>query len=130
MVNAYSAGARNIISDIANLEQALSHICLGSGGVGANWDNMVSGSLARLNQDINTFGGSQIPENVLGQYVAQFNQSTNAVAGIVDRMNGGAGNDAAAVATAAGLAFQLNGLYNKIGSYPVTDGNVVYDNVF
>jgi len=130
MVNAYSAGARNIISDIANLEQALSHICLGAGGVGANWDNMVSGSLARLNQDINTFGGSQIPENVLAQYVAQFNQSQNAVAGIVDRMNGGAGNDAAAVATAAGLAFQLNGLYNKLGSYPVTDGNVVYDNVF
>lgn len=130
MVNAYSAGARNIISDIANLEQALSHVCLGTGGVGANWNNMVSGSLARLNQDINTFGGSQIPENVLAQYVAQFNQSKNAVAGIVDRMNGGAGNDAAAVATAAGLAFQLNGLYNKIGSYPVTDGNVVYDNVF
>jgi hypothetical protein len=130
MVNAYSAGARQIISDIANLEQALSHVCLGAGGIGANWNNMIDGSLARLNQDINTFGGSQIPENVIGQYVAQFNQSTNAVAGIVDRMNGGAGNDAAAVATAAGLAFQLNGLYNKLGSYPVTDGNVVYDNVF
>jgi hypothetical protein len=130
MVAAYSAGARQIISDIANLEQALSHVCLGTGGIGANWNNMIGGSLYRLNQDINTFGGSQIPENVIGQYVAQFNQSKNAVAGIVDRMNGGAGNDAAAVATAAGLAFQLNGLYNKLGSYPVTDGNVVYDNVF
>jgi len=87
MVAAYSAGARNIIQDIANLEQALSNICLGTGGIGANWNNMVDGSLKRLKQDIDTFGGSQIPENVIGQYVAQFNQSKTAISGIIDRMN-------------------------------------------
>ena len=130
MVAAYSAGARNIIQDIANLEQALSNICLGTGGIGANWNNMVDGSLKRLKQDIDTFGGSQIPENVIGQYVAQFNQSKTAISGIIDRMNGGSGEDATRVAAAAGLAFQLNGLYDRIGSYPVSDGNIVYDNVF
>lgn len=129
MVNAYSAAARGVIQDIADLEQALSNICLGTGGIGANWNNMVDGSLKRLKNDIDNFG-TNLPSNVIDQYVAQFNQSTTAIGGIIDRMNGGGGNDAAQVAAAAGLAFQLNGLYDRIGSYPVTDGNIVYDNVF
>jgi len=129
MVNAYSAAARGIIQDIADLEQALSNICLGTGGIGANWNNMVGGSLKRLKTDIDNFG-TNLPGNVIAQYTAQLNQSKTAIGGIINRMSGGGGNDATRVAAAAGLAFQLNGLYDRIGSYPVTDGNIVYDNVF
>ena len=130
MVAGYMGAAGNIISDIAQFEQALSHICIGSGGIGPNWGNMSGGILSRLNQDINTFGGSQIPDNVIAQYVNQLQQASNGLAAISNRMAGGVGSDASAVAAAATTAFQLNSLYSRLGDYPVSDGNMVYDNVF
>ena len=129
LVAGYLGNARNVINDLGMMGQALNHICLGAGGTGYNWNNITSGILYNLNQDLNNFG-NVLPDALAAQYIAQLGGASISLGGISATMAGGVGSDAAAVAAAASRAMQLNGLYKQLGDYPITDGNMVYDNIF
>lgn len=129
LVAGYMGQAQNTLNSLGMMGQALNNICLGVGGAGYNWGNMSGGILASLNQDLNIYGGS-LPDSLVNQYIDQLTGANSGLSDISNTMSGGVGTDAAAVAAAASKAMQLNSLYNQLGDYPVTDGNIVYDNVF
>ena len=130
LVAGYMGQARGVMNDLGMMGQALNHICIGSGGAGGyNWDNMSSGILKNLYNDINANGGS-LPAGLQNQYISQLSYAGAGLQQVTNTMTGGVGDDAAMVAAAASKAMQLNSLYSQLGDYPVTDGNIVYDNVF
>ena len=130
LVAGYMGQARGVMNDLGMMGQALNHICIGGGaGGGYNWDNMSSGILKNLYNDINANGGS-LPAGLQNQYISQLSYAGAGLQQVTNTMTGGVGDDAAMVAAAASKAMQLNSLYSQLGDYPVTDGNIVYDNVF
>ena len=126
MVASYTNKARAIIQSLAQF-QSIS-LCIGANGR-TNWSNMYGGSFSRLNNDIDLYGDN-IPAGIADGYTSDFDEASTGIKGIIDIMNSGSGEDATNVSEAASLAFQLNGLYDRIGSYPIEDGNIVYDNIF
>jgi hypothetical protein len=130
LVAGYMGQARGVMNDLGMMGQALNNICIGGGaGGGYNWDNMSSGILKNLYNDINANGGS-LPADLQNQYISQLSYAGAGLQQVTNTMTGGVVDDAAMVAAAASKAMQLNSLYSQLGDYPVTDGNIVYDNVF